>query len=188
MHVIPGPELSFAVRGAPTPQGHRASTWTICHGTLRPALAHNNTLANSVSSNPMSSGIRSLHKGSTSMNTATWAFQGLLAVLFLMLGSLHAFAPMAKLIARVPALASLAPRFVRFIGVCEILGAIGLIAPAATGILPWLTPVAACCLAALMVCAIFFHVSRREYREVVRNVVIFAIVLVIALGRWKLVA
>lgn len=117
------------------------------------------------------------------MNAATWALQGLIAALFLMLGSLHTFAPMEKLTARVPALATLSPRFVRFIGVCEILGAIGLVAPSATGILPWLTPIAACCLAALMVCAAVFHLSRREYPEIVRTVVIFAIALVIVLVR-----
>jgi putative oxidoreductase len=122
------------------------------------------------------------------MSIATWALQVLIAALFLMLGSLHAFAPMEKLIARVPALASLSPRFVRFIGACEILGAIGLAVPAATGILPWLTPVAACGLAALMVCAAVFHASRREYLQIIRTVVIFAIALVIVLVRWKLVA
>jgi hypothetical protein len=120
------------------------------------------------------------------MNIATWVLQGLAAALFLLLGSLHLFAPIEKLVARNPSLASLSPRLVRFIGVCEIVGAIGLIAPAATGSLPWLTPIAACCLAALMVCAAVFHVAHLEYAHIIRPAVVFAITLIIVFARWRL--
>src|SRR3954470_20192654 len=48
----------------------------------------------------------------------------------------------------------------RVIGVLEILGAVGLVLPAATGILPWLTPVAALSLAALMALAAIYHLRR----------------------------
>ena len=49
----------------------------------------------------------------------------------------------------------------RIIGVLEVLGAIGLILPALTGILPWLVPTAAAALAVLMVLAAVFHLGGR---------------------------
>ena len=42
----------------------------------------------------------------------------------------------------------------RIIGVLEVLGAVGVVLPAATGVLPWLVPVAAACLALLMASAV----------------------------------
>ncbi|MEK6224809.1 MAG: DoxX family protein [Chloroflexota bacterium] len=71
-----------------------------------------------------------------------------------------------------------------FIGVAEVLGAIGLIVPAATGILPWLTPLAAIGLAALMVLAALFHITRREWPNVVFNVVLGAIAAFAAYARY----
>ena len=44
--------------------------------------------------------------------------------------------------------------FIRFIGVCECLGAVGLIVPQLTGILPRLTPIAAMCLLVIMIGAV----------------------------------
>jgi len=54
---------------------------------------------------------------------------------------------------------------VQAIGIAEILGALGLILPAATGIYPWLTPVAAVALALLMFLAAVFHALRHEKAE-----------------------
>ena len=75
---------------------------------------------------------------------------------------------------------------VRIIGLLEILGAVGLIAPAATRILlPWLTPVAATCLAALMGCAIVLHVRRGgEGMFIAANIVLGAIAALVAYGRF----
>jgi hypothetical protein len=73
----------------------------------------------------------------------------------------------------------------RIIGILEMLGAIGLILPAATGILPWLTPVAATCLAILMVLAIVFHARRPgEGRSIVLNAILAVIAALIAYGRF----
>jgi DoxX-like family len=72
----------------------------------------------------------------------------------------------------------------RIIGVLEILGAIGVVLPAATGILPWLTPLAALGLAALMALAAIYHLRRPgEGRNIVLNVILGAIALAIAYGR-----
>jgi hypothetical protein len=73
----------------------------------------------------------------------------------------------------------------RVIAGLEVLGAIGLIAPAATGVLPWLTPVASSCLAILMALAAVYHLRRPgEGQNVVLNVILFAIAVLVAYGRF----
>lgn len=73
----------------------------------------------------------------------------------------------------------------RIIGILEVLGAIGLVLPAATGILPWLTPLAATGLAILMGAAAIYHLRRRgEGRNIVLNVILGVIAVVIAYGRF----
>jgi uncharacterized membrane protein len=73
----------------------------------------------------------------------------------------------------------------RIIGILEILGAIGLILPAATRVLPWLTPLAASALAVLMVLAIVFHARRpNEGRNIVLNLILGAIAALVAYGRF----
>ncbi len=60
-------------------------------------------------------------------------------------------------------------------------GAIGLIVPAATGVVPWLTPVAAVCLTALVVFAAIYHARRiGETRNTVTNLVLAAIAFLVA--------
>lgn len=53
-------------------------------------------------------------------------------------------------------------RQVQLIGVAEVLGAIGVIVPTATGILPVLAPIAAACLGVLMLGAFFVHLKRKD--------------------------
>jgi hypothetical protein len=76
---------------------------------------------------------------------------------------------------------------VRAIGIAEILGALGLILPVATGIYPWLTPLAAAALALLMFMAATFHAQRREGTEAALNLVLLVLLLFIAYSRWELV-
>jgi hypothetical protein len=80
-------------------------------------------------------------------NRALWIVQGLLAVVFLFAGGM-------KLITPVEVLSVMSPfpgEFIRFIGVCEVLGAVGLILPYALRILPGLTALAAAGLLVIMV-------------------------------------
>ena len=73
----------------------------------------------------------------------------------------------------------------RIIAALELLGAIGLVLPAATGILPWLTPAAAMCLAVLMAFAIVFHAPREgEGRNIVLNAILGVMAALIAYGRF----
>ncbi len=68
----------------------------------------------------------------------------------------------------------------RFIGVAEILGALGLILPLATGIAPWLTVAAAIGLVIVMVSAAIFSVSRHETRHIGLDLVLLAFFIVVA--------
>ena len=75
----------------------------------------------------------------------------------------------------------------RIIGVLEVLGAIGLVLPALTGILPWLVPTAAAALAVLMVAAAVFHLRRPgEGRNIAVNSVLGLLALVVAIGRFAI--
>jgi len=94
------------------------------------------------------------------MNVILWVVQCLLAVAYLLAGVPKASLPIKALSKRVGWIGAVPAALVRFIGVAELLGAIGLILPMLTGILPWLTVAAAMGLAVLQVCATLFHISR----------------------------
>lgn len=123
------------------------------------------------------------------MNIALWIVQGLLAMTFLGVGFNHAFRlenmksmPGMGWIGRVP------KGLMTFIGFAEMAGGIGVLLPALTGILPWLTPLAAAGLALIMLLAAIFHLPHKsESRNIVTNVVLFALAAVVAYGRWVLV-
>ena len=74
-------------------------------------------------------------------------------------------------------------RVVRGIGVLEILGALGVVLPALTGILPWLTPVAEAGLVLLMLGAAWVNYRAQLYRPIVANVVILLLAVILVYGR-----
>jgi uncharacterized membrane protein len=73
---------------------------------------------------------------------------------------------------------------VRFVGAVELLGAIGLILPWATGIAKILTPLAAVGLAVTMVLAAVHHLRHGEAKQLPTNVVLLAMAVVVAVGRF----
>ena len=97
------------------------------------------------------------------METALWIVQILVALAFVMAGIMKITQPIPKLEERMAWVNSLNPRsLVRVIGTLELLGGLGLILPALTGILPILTPLAAGGLVVTMIGAIVLHVIRRD--------------------------
>lgn len=119
-------------------------------------------------------------------NLLLWIGQALLALAFAGVGYGHAsrFDQMSTG-ASMGWMAAVGRDQMRIIGILEILGAIGLILPAATGILPWLTPVAATCFAILMLFAIVLHARRPgEGANIVFNLVLGVIAGPIAYGRF----
>ena len=72
----------------------------------------------------------------------------------------------------------------RFTGYCEVLGVLGLIVPYGTGVLPILTPLAAIGLAMIMVLAARIHLGLGEPATAAGNIVLLAMCLFVAWGRW----
>ena len=121
------------------------------------------------------------------MGTALWVVQGLLAVLFLMVGVMKITQPIEKLAVRMAWVTRFSPSIVRLIGALEVLAAIGLVVPALTGILPVLTPLAAVGLILTMVGAMATHATHGEYGNMAGNFVLLALAAFVAYGRFVLV-
>jgi len=117
------------------------------------------------------------------MNVALWIVQGLLALMFLPAGMMKAF-QYEKAKATMPWAKDSSKGLVNFIGVAELLGGLGLIIPWATGIAPALTPIAGASLALVMLLAAIFHARRGEYKAIGMNVVVLALALFVAIGRF----
>jgi uncharacterized membrane protein YphA (DoxX/SURF4 family) len=120
------------------------------------------------------------------MNIVLWILQVLLGVVFIAAGYNHGF-NIDKARTQMKWMTAVPDNMLRFIGVSEILGGIGLILPAVLGILPQLVAWAAVGLAVIMLLAAVFHLTRREYGAVVMNLVLFALAAFVAYGRFVLV-
>lgn len=121
------------------------------------------------------------------LNIGLWVAQVLLAVMYVMAGWMKLSQPMAGLAAMGMGYATTLPElFVRFVGLMEVLGAIGLILPAATRILPFLTPLAALGLTIVQVAAIVLHATRGETAMTLPiNLVLLALALFVLWGRTR---
>lgn len=118
-----------------------------------------------------------------------WLVQALLAFMFL-------FAGYMKTTSTPDALAqqmgwhwatTLPAWFILFIGVMEILGAIGIILPAALRIQPWLTPLAALGMVIIQLAAIVLHGVRGETAgTIILNLVLLIAALFVIWGRIKM--
>ncbi len=121
------------------------------------------------------------------MNIALWVVQILLALAFAAAGIVKATQPTERLATSMGWVEDVAPRTVRLIGILEILGAIGLILPAVTGIWPWLTPLAAAGLVLTMVGAMIVHGRRGELSSIWMNIVLLALAAFVLFGRFFVV-
>jgi uncharacterized membrane protein YphA (DoxX/SURF4 family) len=113
-------------------------------------------------------------------NRLLWTLQILLALVFLAHGAMMLFPP-AAVAQQINA--SLPRWFSLFIGVAEILAAIGLTLPAITGIQPWLVSWAAGGLMIVMVSATSYHLSRGEFGPAATTVVLLAMATTVAIAR-----
>lgn len=119
------------------------------------------------------------------MNITLWIIASVLALAFLASGLMKISQPREKLAASGLAWTEdYNPGAVKAIGAAEVLGALGLILPALAGIATFLVPVAAAGLAIVMVGAIITHLKRGEKQAVVINIVLAALALVVAVGRF----
>jgi uncharacterized membrane protein len=118
------------------------------------------------------------------VNVFLWVLQALLALAFLGAGAMKLIKPKKELREQTPYVDDFSQATIKFIGTVEVLGALGLILPAATGIAPILTPLAATGLAIVMVLAAAVHVRRGELKQLPVNAVLFVIAAIIAWGRF----
>jgi putative oxidoreductase len=121
------------------------------------------------------------------MNTVLWILQLLLAAAFLAFGGMKLGLSDAALAAKLGWVASVPSWLPRFIGVAEVLGAIGLVLPAATRIAPWFTPLASASLASITLLAVVVHFARNEGALGTPAAVLFLLCTVLTAGRWWLV-
>jgi DoxX-like family len=118
------------------------------------------------------------------LNIVLWSVQGFLALFFLAAGIPKIF---GRGIEKWTGFSDLPRSQVVFIGFAEVLGAAGLVLPMATGVLPWLTPLAALGLAIIVLMATGFHVRADERLNAVETGLWATIAAAIAIGRWDLV-
>ncbi len=116
------------------------------------------------------------------MTYALWILQGLLALIFLFVGGMKLVLPLEVLTQQMP----LPGLFMRFIGVAEVLGAIGLILPELLRIRPRLTPLAAAGLVIIMIGATVLTLAGGGLALGLIPLVVGLLAAFVAYGRWRL--
>jgi hypothetical protein len=116
------------------------------------------------------------------VTAALWVAQGLLAALFLFAGGIKLVLPLEELKGPV----ELPGPLLRFIGVAEVLGALGLILPGLLRIRPGLTPLAAAGLVIIMVGATVITLRGGAWMAALISVVTGLVAAFVAYGRWRL--
>jgi hypothetical protein len=119
--------------------------------------------------------------GGKVMNIVLWVLQVLLAVAFFAHGWLF-LSPPPEIAVQMNA--SLPRWFQLFLGVAEILAAVGLTLPGLTGILPWLVTWAAAGIMVVMVSATIWHLVRGEMSSAAITLVLLAIATFVAYKRY----
>jgi len=118
------------------------------------------------------------------MNVVLWILQVLLALLFLIAGIPKLYLPVSAMTSASPDAIHLPGWFIRFIGVCEVLGAFGLILPGVFRNRQYLTTLAALGLAVIMIGAIITSVIGEPLGMAIVPLVTLLLLLFVAYGRW----
>ncbi len=127
----------------------------------------------------------SQEKSSKAVNIFLWIVQIILALGLVYGGIMKIFQPIEKLSAMWPWVGQIPIAFVKFTGIIDLLGAIGLILPSLLRIKPNLTPLAAIGTMLLMICAIVFHIVRGEASVIGINIFFAISAAFVAWGRFK---
>ncbi len=118
------------------------------------------------------------------MNVFLWILQILLAAAFLGAGAMKLAQPKEKLQPRMAYVEDFSAGAVKGIGAAELLGALGVILPWASGIAKVLTPLAATGLVLVMIGAVLTHLRRKEGNQVGVPLALLILALVVAIGRF----
>ncbi len=119
------------------------------------------------------------------MNIALWIAQILLLAGFGMFGFNKISQPIDSLAGMMPWVTVVPALLVRFIGVAEIAGALGMVLPGLTKIQPKLTAWAAIGLVTIMILAAVFHITRGEFGNLGFNAILGLLAAFVAWGRWS---
>lgn len=120
------------------------------------------------------------------MNIALWIVAGLFGVAYVAGGIIKLTMPYEKYAAKLHWPEDFTPGNVRFMGMVEVLGGIGLVLPALVGVAPILVPIAASGMALYMAGAITERLRRGEYKELAGDLLFLAAMLFVAWGRFGL--
>jgi uncharacterized membrane protein len=118
------------------------------------------------------------------MHTFLWIVQAFLAAAFILAGLGKLTQSKEKLEPVLPWTRDFSAGTIRLIGAAEVLGGLGVVLPAATGIAPVLTPLAATGLAVIMVLAAITHARRKEPTAIGANAILFVLAALVAWGRF----
>lgn len=118
------------------------------------------------------------------MNTLIWILQGLLAVYYIIYGSMQTTLPEENLHQKMPWVEDVSLPALRFIGLLQMGGAIGLIVPMAIQIVPQVTTFTAMFLALISAGAVVVHILRAEPKFIVHNFFLFLAALFVAIYRF----
>lgn len=116
------------------------------------------------------------------MNIALWIVQGILALLFLFAGGMKLVMPIEALTQQTP----MPGLFLRFIGLAEVLGGLGLVLPGLLRIRPGLTPLAAAGLSIIMIGAVGLTLSSGDPKTALIPLATLLPSAFVAYGRWRL--
>jgi DoxX-like family len=137
-------------------------------------------LARAQKENPMTQTTANKNNG---LNIALWIVQVLLFAAFIISGFMILISPIAQLSSTLPWTLDVPEILVRFIGLAEAAGALGLLLPSITKIQPQLTPLAAMCLVVVMVLAVVFHIARGEISMILPSLIFGVLNAFVAWGR-----
>ena len=116
------------------------------------------------------------------MNIVLWIIQVLLALLFLFAGGVKLVLPIQEMTKQM----ALPGLFLRFLGVVEVLGGLGLILPGLFRIKTWLTPLAAAGLVIIMIGATAISLRIGPVGPALFPLVRALLAAFVAYGRWRL--
>lgn len=116
------------------------------------------------------------------MNMALWIVQGLLAAVFLFAGGMKLILPIEEMTKEI----AMPGLFLRFIALCEVLGALGLILPGLLRIRPGLMPLAAAGLVIIMIGATVATVTTGGFAMALFPLLVGILCAFVAYGRWRL--
>ncbi len=123
-------------------------------------------------------------KAARGLNIGLWIAQALLALAFGMAGMMKLLTPIEELAKNADWVLA-HPGLMRFIGISEVAGALGILLPALTRMKPALTRLAAVGLLMIMVLASAFHISRGEFNHLPATVILGALAAFVAWGRYR---